>query len=291
MSDLISELQNIDDNDPHDDPNSLINNICISDAATGNIIFERVYKWKETAAFSNLGSLIQVFYQFAREVDEGVISSINFESGSNSSTKKKRNDILQPDKDTMQMVTLKTKDIIVSVFYDMVGSMVPSSGDSLKLNVLLHSVKTLFERKFLTELMENRGKFHDSSVSESQPITNSSFMSNENDSSHTLKSFESFNSIADKLKSQIFLETTDGLDEGDPLHDPVPVRSQQERKRGGQSRPRTLDEHVQQQIASIDIHMGHQLTLPDHDTGGAGASVAPSTGSLSPTSTGMEGMH
>lgn len=204
MSDLISDLHNADDQDPHDQ-DSLIQNICISDAATGHIIFERVYKWKETAAFSNLGSLIQVFYQFAREVDNGVISSIKFESGGRN-TKKKRNDILQSDdKDTMQMTTIKTKDIIVSIFYDMRGSMLPSPEHKLKLNVLIHCVKTLFERKFLTELMENRGTFHhDSSVSESQAITNSSFLSAENETGHTLKSFESFTTIADQLKVQIF---------------------------------------------------------------------------------------
>lgn len=103
---------------------STIKNICISDAAVGNVIFQvnatimfaklelnetlssayslshtncetkllllciqcmivrvvthiyliylqRVYKWKDSSAFSNLGSLIQVFYQFAREVDDG----------------------------------------------------------------------------------------------------------------------------------------------------------------------------------------------------------------------------
>ena len=46
-----------------------LRNVCITDTATGNILFERVYK--EEQQFTNLSSLIQVFYQFAREVDDG----------------------------------------------------------------------------------------------------------------------------------------------------------------------------------------------------------------------------
>jgi hypothetical protein len=56
---------------------NLINNVCISDVLTGDIIFERVYKWKETSAFSNLGSLIQIFYQFAREIDDGGMLNVS----------------------------------------------------------------------------------------------------------------------------------------------------------------------------------------------------------------------
>ncbi len=48
-----------------------LKNVCISEVSTGNVLFERVYKWNESSASSNLGSLIQVFYQFAREVDDG----------------------------------------------------------------------------------------------------------------------------------------------------------------------------------------------------------------------------
>jgi len=51
-----------------------VKNICISDAETGIIVFQKVYKWKESSAFYKLGGLIQVFYQFAREVDDGQIS-------------------------------------------------------------------------------------------------------------------------------------------------------------------------------------------------------------------------
>ncbi len=43
----------------------------MSDMTSGAILFERLYNWNETSSLGNLGSLIQVFYQFAREVDDG----------------------------------------------------------------------------------------------------------------------------------------------------------------------------------------------------------------------------
>lgn len=51
-------------------------NISISDSPSGQIVFQRVNAWRATSAFSNLGSLVQVFYQFAREVDDGGIFTI-----------------------------------------------------------------------------------------------------------------------------------------------------------------------------------------------------------------------
>jgi len=75
------------------------------------------------------------------------------------------------DNQTMQMLSLKTKDIIVSVFYDMGGSMVPTTHDKQKLDVLIHAIKTAFERKYLSELMENRTKSNNDSVHESQSVS------------------------------------------------------------------------------------------------------------------------
>jgi hypothetical protein len=48
-----------------------IKNITISDAKTGFIVLECVYRWPDQAVTTNLGSLILSFYQFAREVDDG----------------------------------------------------------------------------------------------------------------------------------------------------------------------------------------------------------------------------
>ena len=52
-------------------PSLPIKNILISDAKTGFVVLECIYKWSETANTTNLGSLILSFYQFAREVDDG----------------------------------------------------------------------------------------------------------------------------------------------------------------------------------------------------------------------------
>eukprot|EP01036_Dinobryon_divergens_P027101 gene27101-35818_t len=184
---------------------STIKNICISDAAVGNVIFQRVYKWKDSSAFSNLGSLIQVFYQFAREVDDGVISSINFESGDKS--RRKKNDFLNmKDNQTMQMVSVKTKDIIVSVFYDMSGSLVPSTLEKLKLDVLMHSLKTAFERKYLSELMENRTKSNNDSVHESQSQQLQSGMSVEEMALHQIVNIEDSLRIGSMSSTSIDLE-------------------------------------------------------------------------------------
>lgn len=48
-----------------------VKNVSISDANSHQIIFQRVYAWKATTAFNNLGNLIESFYQFARTVDDG----------------------------------------------------------------------------------------------------------------------------------------------------------------------------------------------------------------------------
>lgn len=32
-----------------------VKNVCISDVVTGLIFFQKVYKWKESSAFNNLG--------------------------------------------------------------------------------------------------------------------------------------------------------------------------------------------------------------------------------------------
>ncbi len=43
--------------------------------------------------------------------------------------------------------------------------------EKLKLDVLMHSLKTSFERKYLSELMENRAKSNNESVHESQSVS------------------------------------------------------------------------------------------------------------------------
>eukprot|EP01040_Poterioochromonas_malhamensis_P021277 gene21277-25633_t len=71
-----------------------VKNISISDVYTHQIIFQRVYTWKATTAFSNLGNLIESFYQFARTVDDGAVVGIDFESTGKDNLRKRRDDSL-----------------------------------------------------------------------------------------------------------------------------------------------------------------------------------------------------
>lgn len=76
----------------------------------------------------------------------------------------------QASSQTMQMLTLKTKDIIVVLFFDMNGLLAPTSEDKQKLVILLHAIKSAFERKFLAELMDSRGRSQTDSVTGSQSV-------------------------------------------------------------------------------------------------------------------------
>eukprot|EP01039_Chlorochromonas_danica_P002551 gene2551-2792_t len=128
---------------------SCVKNVTVSDALSGQIVFQRVYAWKTASAFSNLGSLIKVFYQFAREVDDGVISKIDFQAQRNT-LRRKRDDVLKCKRgDTMQMVTVKTEDVIVSVFFDLDGLLQPSIRLKNCFQILLHALQLAFESNFL----------------------------------------------------------------------------------------------------------------------------------------------
>ncbi len=52
-------------------PHDPVKAVRITDIASGVVIFERLYKWPDSALASNIGSLIQSFFQFAREIDDG----------------------------------------------------------------------------------------------------------------------------------------------------------------------------------------------------------------------------
>mmetsp|Transcript_13622 Transcript_13622/g.22472 ORF Transcript_13622/g.22472 Transcript_13622/m.22472 type:complete len:235 (+) Transcript_13622:205-909(+) len=92
-----------------------VKNITISDAKTGFVILERKFRWPTHANSSNLGSLTQSFYQFAREVDDGFIESVVFEGkerdshGGGKSSKHHQ---------TMQMVCTRNEYETVSIYYD-----------------------------------------------------------------------------------------------------------------------------------------------------------------------------
>lgn len=56
----------------------------------------------------------------------------------------------------MQMVTVKTEDVIVSVFFDLDGLLQPSIRLKNCFQILLHSLQLAFESRFLSALQEWR---------------------------------------------------------------------------------------------------------------------------------------
>ena len=121
-------------------------NITVSDSRTGFMLVERKFRWPTHANSSNLGSLTQSFFQFAREVDEGLIESVVFEgkephssgkssSGSGSSTSKQHQ--------TMKMVCSRNEFETISIYYDTTNYVV----DPDEANSLLLAIGNQFDRE------------------------------------------------------------------------------------------------------------------------------------------------
>lgn len=115
-----------------------VKNITISDAKTGFVILERKFRWPTHANSSNLGSLTQSFYQFAREVDDGFIESVVFE-GKERDSHGKSNKHHQ----TMQMVCTRNEYETVSIYYDTTNYYV----DVVDSNNLLREIEEAFARE------------------------------------------------------------------------------------------------------------------------------------------------
>jgi hypothetical protein len=173
-----------------------VKNICILDIETGIIVFQKVYKWKESSAFFNLGGLIQVFYQFAREVDDGQITCVNFESGRKVTTRLNQ-DTYHARNQTMQMKSVKTDHIIVSVFFDMQGNEMPTPEEDLKLDVLMYSVLEAFVKDYQHELIERRPTLQQFMDEQNAALEESA-------DARIVLPFESFGAVADKLRHQLF---------------------------------------------------------------------------------------
>lgn len=122
-----------------------VKNITISDAKTGFVLLERKFRWPTNTTSSNLGSLTQSFYQFAREVDDGFIGSVVFEgkerephwSGNGGSGGSGRS---SKQIQTMQMVCTRNEYETVSIFYDTTNYVV----DAVDSNNLLLAIEESF---------------------------------------------------------------------------------------------------------------------------------------------------
>ncbi len=73
----------------------------------------------------------------------------------------------------MHMMTSKTKNIIVSIFFDMNGSIAPSMEEKWAYQVLIHAVKVAFEVKYVQTLQVLHDDGHKSSVSVSNTLSTS----------------------------------------------------------------------------------------------------------------------
>eukprot|EP01038_Epipyxis_sp_PR26KG_P007860 gene7860-10669_t len=232
----------IDANDNH-----LIKNVSILDAKSYHMLFQRVYKWNETEGFSNLPKLIQSFYQLARDVDTGEVTSVNFETGITYAPRKLNNFDPQAStgKKTMQMLTLRSKEIIISLFFDMQGLLTPTNEDKQKLLVLLHSIKAAFYKKYFNDNQHSRQKFVDilQSLTTSQSTEDSFDVS-----SQPISYFDDFNEIVDKLRNQTF-----------PVY-PLDVNNRYQHDYFINNLNLSLEEHVAQQMIQIDdigsLHVG-----------------------------------
>lgn len=108
-----------------------VKNITIADAKTGFVIVERKFRWPSHANSSNLGSLTQSFFQFAREVDEGLIESVVFEGKEphNSGKTSKQHQ-------TMKMVCTRNEYETISIYYDTTNYVVdPTASNDLLLTI------------------------------------------------------------------------------------------------------------------------------------------------------------
>jgi hypothetical protein len=104
--------------------------IRITDTFSGTLLFERIFEWPEHTNTSNLGSLVQSFFQFAREVDGGDVESVYFEEGAMgflpSATPRgmgssEHRAYPSPSSDSMKLIKTRNDDVTVVLFHECLG--------------------------------------------------------------------------------------------------------------------------------------------------------------------------
>lgn len=106
--------------------------------------------------------------------------------------------------DTMHMMTMKTEDIIVTIFYDMRGEIKLNEYDQWKCEVMLNAVKSSFEIKHLQTLQI----LHKEIRAESGDTIQQS--NNTEEPVISMHHFDDFTDIADYLYEQIFGRSEEG---------------------------------------------------------------------------------
>lgn len=86
-----------------------------------------------------------------------MITGIDFQAPPRNCVRRKRDDVLKEKRsETMQMVTVKTDEITVSIFFDLDGHLAPSIEMKNRFRTLLQTIKLAFEMQFLPALIEWR---------------------------------------------------------------------------------------------------------------------------------------
>ncbi|CAN0290891.1 unnamed protein product [Pylaiella littoralis] len=130
--------------------------LSVCDKETGVCLFQRVWQWRGDQERPSIGKLVQSFYQFAREVDQGEISCVNFlvksrthrRVSSSQAARRTRGPSTRSLPDSMQMLCTRNDDIIVAVFFDVKTCVTTSSESQGSVREFLNKVKHSFCETF-----------------------------------------------------------------------------------------------------------------------------------------------
>jgi hypothetical protein len=126
------------------------------------------------------------------------VVGINFETPAKDVLRRKRDEHLWNMKDTMHMMTIKTKEFTLSIFFDLGGKILADFSDEKKFQVFLYTVKYAFEQLYLPTLLNFR-------ILQNAPPPNSS-ITIESDSMATLDMsvFNDFTEVVDQINEMVF---------------------------------------------------------------------------------------
>ncbi|CAM9170906.1 unnamed protein product [Phaeothamnion confervicola] len=101
--------------------------LSVSDATTGVCLYQRRWRWQDAKEPDGIGKLVMSFYQFARDLDDGEISCVNFEvsgqkhkrvASAHQSARRGRNVSKTSPPESVQMLSCANPAIIVAVFHE-----------------------------------------------------------------------------------------------------------------------------------------------------------------------------
>uniref|UniRef100_A0A7S2JM28 Uncharacterized protein n=1 Tax=Cyanoptyche gloeocystis TaxID=77922 RepID=A0A7S2JM28_9EUKA len=170
----------------------MILRVNISDTTCGVVLFERVWKWQEEGRSKNIASLVQVFYQFARDVDAGEISRVSFSKpdslfrSQNSGRRKvgSSNSGISNELQSIDMVCAKDSRVTVAVFQD-------------ELNASSKAVA----QALLEAFVQQYGEQVDSMKNVLKKASQASSKNESREMRHILEKFAGFSSVVERFSS------------------------------------------------------------------------------------------